>query len=1441
VIVIIPTAAVLGMLLLTAAAWWRYRSVARATRAEPGETCPFSLTDRFSDHHLVNAPHQRGVRWLPEVFSRSAARFPNHPAVEVPGRGERLTYAELDQAAERIATAVAGFLSGPDQVVAVAMPQDSSHIVAAHLGVLRAGGVMLFLDAAAPEPLIEHMLADADPVLVLTRGQASFRGLPTVDLNRLPEQAEPRQPPAWWDDPATRLAALFYTSGTTGRPKGVECPHAGYVNLALSYADTFDLVPGFDATTLTSSLGYDGSISELYSAWVSGCTVVLLTKEEVRSGPDLVPILAAAEVTVLFCPPVLLTTLTAQPEIDLPYPLCRFIVPAGEAFPAALVEPWTRGRRQIFNTYGPTEASTDTSRQSLRPDQPVTIGGPFPNVTYVILEEGGSRELPHGETGELCIGGVQLARGYRNLPEQTAEKFFEHARFGRLYRTGDRCWIDVARQQVHFLGRVDAQLKVRGHRVEIQPVEDLLQTRFTEIESAVLDYQDGELIAFVVASGPAAGQLPADREVVAAPAAWAAPLLAELAAELAEPSVPSRLFLVRRFPLKPLSGKIDRGALPRISRLTGEPPPAEPEPAGDAAAGPASDEGHAAAATPEAGPALAICRAVLGPRLGWQDRFLDHGGHSIAIARLAQQLQAAGFVVSVRELLSTVATPAAVAARPRQPRSVSVEPAEQQGPTAASGPDEAAARRLSPVAFTLLQVGLLGLLYLPALTALILLVTMGRLDRLASEAGLLGFLAAGIAVAAAALLLPFGALAWVGLLAAAMGPCWRNAAAGVYPKWSWMHLRVWWLGRRQQLVLQPLSTSFRWPLLMAAVLRRLGAQVGGNLQAAADAEFYGPLSLLEIGEGVAIQTGGCIATCRWVGQELHLGPVRLGDGCVVGMRAGVAAGTTVGQGSWITPLSAALEPTGTAALLEGGAGRPQGRVVQLRRPTRVYPPVPPTAGREAAGVMLQLALELVLVVLPAATIAWAGASLPLGGATARGQRLSDLPPGPLLGWLAVYAVVTTWLGVVLTSLIGCLFLRLTRRGPGLLPLGGLAASLLFYRQRKLNQIQRIWSWSITGQYLRALAGLRLDRVGASECDVMFNLVPEMVRTGAEAFWSHGCYTSVLSHDAKHARLGQADLPGDVLVGNNAVVEPGQLPSRLLVGVSTPASDIRFRRQLRTRPGRPLTIAGNPPLVFAPADTAPPGAGDQLPGFGLFLTRVALNDVLRVSLLPIAEVLVYTLLVISLVSIGSQPAVAAGLSLVLTEAALVGLAVATKALLVGGSWGRNDSTPFWSLRHFCYFFAQDCFFVWCRRPLRATAGTLLANPILRRLGCRVGRRSLFSSPLQAFDFNAVSLGDDCLVSGILQLHSFEDMQLKVKRFQLGNGSAVNVGATIMGGAEIAGGSTIDAHGLVLKDMVLSKGHYRGSPVEEIAAPEPAPGSNAVTAPTQAAGEECHETG
>ncbi|HZD30170.1 MAG TPA: non-ribosomal peptide synthetase, partial [Candidatus Angelobacter sp.] len=633
------------------------------------DTCPYSLTDVFGDRHLVNVPHQKGVRWLTEVFSRSAKRFPGLTALQIPHTGESLTFAELDARAERVAAAVSPFLAGPDQVVAVAMSQDNWQIVASHLGILKAGGTVLFIDTTLPDTLITHMLNDAQPVVILTRGQGKFRDLPTLDVLTMPEKMPRRDPPTWLDDPTRRLATIFYTSGTTGVPKGVECPHAGYVNLALSYADYFDLLPGMDATSLTSSLSYDGSISEMYSAWVSGCAVVMLTKEQVRSGPDLVPVLREAEVTVLFCPPVLLTTLTPSPEVDLPYPLCRYIVPAGEAFPSALVEPWTRGRRQVINTYGPTEASTDTSRQSLRPGEPVTIGSPFANVTYVILEPGQLRPLPHGEVGELCIGGVHLARGYRNLPEQTSQKFITHPKFGRLYRTGDKCKIDIQTQRVHFLGRIDAQLKVRGHRVEAQAVEDILQTQFREIESAVLDYQNGALVAFVAAPSVRNG----DRSAVApAPAEWAAQVTATLAEQLPPPSVPARIFLVEKFLMQPVSGKIDRKCLPKLANLTRNAAPEAEDIHWDT---PASvrdtekEEVKPADADADMDPAyeevLAICRAVFKTPLGLDDGFIEAGGDSLTIACLALQLQDAGWLVPVRALVSDCNTVRKVASRQR--------------------------------------------------------------------------------------------------------------------------------------------------------------------------------------------------------------------------------------------------------------------------------------------------------------------------------------------------------------------------------------------------------------------------------------------------------------------------------------------------------------------------------------------------------------------------------------------------------------------------------------------------------------------------------------------------------------------------------------------------------------------------------------------------------
>ena len=1404
--------------ILTFVAWRRYLWAAEKVQYEQEDTCPYSLTDVFGDRHLVNVPHQEGVHWLTEIFSRSARKFPNLTALQIPHTGESLTFAELDAQAEKIAAAISRFLTGPDQVVAVAMSQDNWQIVASHLGILKAGGTLMFLDTSLPDALVTHMLNDAQPAVILTRGQDRFRDLATIDVLALPEEIPAREPPSWLDDPSQRLATLFYTSGTTGMPKGVESPHAGYVNLALSYADYFDLIPGMDATSLTSSLGYDGSISEMYSAWVSGCAVVMLTKEQLRSGPDLVPILCEAEVTVLFCPPVLLTTLTPSPNLDLPYPICRYIVPAGEAFPSALVEPWTQGRRQIINTYGPTEASTDTSRQSLRPGEPVTIGSPLANVTYVILEIDQMNPLAHGEVGELCIGGVHVARGYRNLPEQTAQKFITHPRFGRLYRTGDKCKIDIRTQRVHFLGRIDSQLKVRGHRVETQGVEDILQTQFGDIEAAVLDYQNGELVAFVSAPSIAGTDI-----AVAAPAPvdWAARVTAILAQQLPAPSVPSRIFLVEKFVMSPVSGKIDRVHLPNLSLLRTK----ASQVAQNAIIGlPFTETGEALASEPDeeleadCEEVLAICNAVFETPIGWDDLFADHGGHSIVIARLAERLRVAGWTVSVRELLSDCNTARKVARHSTQlPQPSSASATMVQGGGNFAQRDEAAAKVFSVANFTIRQTLFLWLLYAPLLAGFLGLIAIAEIGEFFMTAHIWEFVGLGFLMYLVALALPFTSLLWVMAIKLFMGGHLykNNVTPGVYPKWSKMHLRVWCIVRLENSVLLPLGAMFRSAPLMAYVLRRLGASVGRNLQCAHDVEFSGPLDLLSAGDNVAIQTGAYIHTSRWLGQDLHIGPIRLESGCKIGMRAAITSNVKVGRGSWINPFTPILSDVGAHEMWEDAPARFSGHCVDLKRTAKTCESTQPAWFMETLNILMQVFLDFWLIAVPTAAVSWFAATFIPVGETVVASEYFRITPLPEIVWhMALYAFVTTWVAVVLISILVCLFLRYTPASPGIYSSRGLRGYLLLYRMKKMNQLQRQWTWTITGQYLRALAGMRFPRLGASECDLMLNLVPELAAADSQVFWSNGSFTNMLDHGAEHIKLRQLDMPRNFFSGNNSVAESGQFPSNFLLGVSTLGNDIQFRRQMRSRLGEPITVAGNPPMKFASAQFETENEAQKLPSLALFLARVFLNDIFSIGLLRAAGILVYVILYTSFLRLDGHLIVSAFFALVLAESILILLCAAVKKLLVGSNWGSAHSTPFWSWQHFKYFFAQDCFFAWCLRPLRMSAGTVLSNTVLRSMGCQIGRRTIVTSPMQASYWNAVRFGDDCMVNGFLQFHTFENMILKVKRTEIRDGSSINFGATIMGGAVIEPQTTLLPLSLVLKEMHLTTANYEGSPAEPV---------------------------
>ena len=1017
------------------AAWIRYRHVVASNIFTP-TTAP-TLTQSHPSTTWGTHRHQHGARWLHEIFERSAARYPELIALSVPEAEASLTYAELDRLANQLASVIGEAVFEPDQVVAVRLPQDSATIVALHLAILKAGATQCFIDPDAPDELFQRVLHDAQPALLIS--DASPEGYtgnllsPEMLLRQAASESSYATSVPWLDEPQTRLASLFYTSGTTGQPKGVECPHAGYINLAQSYATFYDFTPGSDASTLTSSLGYDGSISEMYSAWVAGCEVVMLTKAALRSGPDLVPVLREAQVTALFCPPVLLSTLTAHPERDLPYPICRYIVPAGEAFPASLIEPWSRGRRQIINTYGPTEVSTDTSRQLLRPNEPVTIGSPFPGVSYTIVDPDTLTPLPHGEEGELWIGGVQLAHGYRNLPEVTQERFVEHADLGKIYRSGDRCHVDPVTLRVHFHGRIDAQLKVRGYRVEAQPIESLLQDRFTDIETAVLDCQHNELIALVRA--PALwSEDAATTNIQPLNHALVGEAQQLIASRFPPYAIPNRFFVVDQFELVPASGKINRRALPSVA---------------DIAEGGMSDIAPTAASndgSPSLPPEiLTLCRAELGPTLDWHDDFIDQGAHSIAIARLTQMLQEAGYPVSVRGLLSDTRTAAAIAELPTH-REDDRDPAE---PTARVDEESEAQSQTGPQAgrsygfrqFTMVQALAAGLLRVPLLLMAALGLAIIDPEELLLVGDISGFLLATIVAYTGYMVVPFVNLSWVLMLRGIQAATLRAPSMnpGRYPKFSSHHLQLWWLEQQADFVLKPLVTGLRSPVLFNWALNRLGADIHPKAFIAQSTEWYGPLSLISIGPEAVVQAGAQISTARWEGNDFVLSTIQVGPKARVGTRAMLAGGAALGHHSWLTPLSSLDTETEPYSQISGVPGVKAGNYQPPRTPEITPASSLTEVALDLRNIATQFVLELVLVIMPGAFIAllttW---FLGFDALSKVNLDANVVTPRDLLV-MSGSGVIGIWLGVLTSSMIVCTFLRLTPTPPGWTRAASLAA------------------------------------------------------------------------------------------------------------------------------------------------------------------------------------------------------------------------------------------------------------------------------------------------------------------------------------------------------------------------------------------------------------------
>jgi amino acid adenylation domain-containing protein len=488
-----------------------------------------------------------------QLVERCARENPASAAVILGCR--QWSYAELDRRANQIAGALSASGAAKGARVAICL-RRSFDLIASVLGVLKTGAAFLLLDGALPERRLRTILEDAGPVLILTSADclSLFRdyGGKVLDVNSLPATSRDVTN-AGLDDPAY----VMFTSGSSGRPKGVTLTHRGLVNYVSWLVEEFDIGPQ-DAVLQLSSIGFDPVLREIFGTLIAGARLVLVPDGDYRCADAVAEIMREQSITcVLAIVPTFLRALAREACARSGVPSLRLLMSCGEVLTRA---DWQCARESfgggllVANQYGPTECTMVSACYRIEQEPcraVISIGRPVPNVEIYILDAA-RNPVPVGIIGEICIGGVGVGMGYINAPEMTSERFIANPfRPGtRMYRTGDLArYLDDG--NIEFIGRADAQVKLRGHRIELGEVEAVL-AQHQAIRSAAVALArppKERLVAYVV---PQAGHAPTDEA-----------LRAFLVARLPEHMVPAQFAFMSELPLT-ASGKLDRRGLPAV-------------------------------------------------------------------------------------------------------------------------------------------------------------------------------------------------------------------------------------------------------------------------------------------------------------------------------------------------------------------------------------------------------------------------------------------------------------------------------------------------------------------------------------------------------------------------------------------------------------------------------------------------------------------------------------------------------------------------------------------------------------------------------------------------------------------------------------------------------------------------------------------------------------
>ncbi len=1301
---------------------------------------------------LARAAHAAPPRTLIQLLLETVQRFPDASALD-DGRTS-LSYSELLKDVKAHARRLHEAGIGAGDKVGVRVPSGTNELYVAILAVLYVGAAYVPVDADDPDERARLVFEEAEVAGILRAGEI------ITSPDRVRPFPAPR--PATPDDDAW----VIFTSGSTGTPKGVAVTHRSASAFVDAEARLFlpeDPVTTSDRVLAGLSVAFDASCEEMWLAWRNGACLVPAPRSLVRTGTDLGPWLITNGITVVSTVPTLAGLWPAESLEAV-----RLLIFGGEACPPELAARLAVEDREVWNTYGPTEATVVACAARMDGTEPVRIGLPLDGWDLAVVDAHGI-PVAEGGTGELIIGGVGLAR-YLD-PAKDAEKYAPMDTLGwnRAYRSGDL--VRYEREGLIFLGRADEQIKLGGRRIELGEIDAALQS-----------------LPGVHGAAAAVQTTGAGNQVLVgylAPAPDATPDLAR-ARELLADRLPAALIplltVVGSLPVK-TSGKVDRHALPW---------PLDSGPSRETGPGLELDDRTAWIARQWAD--------ILGsPPESLDADFFAHGGASLAAAQLVSALR-------VRYPTITVAD---IYARPRLGAL-----AELARLSAPEGGDETAVgteRTVRPTALKSQIFQLLAGIPLQLMVSMRWLTYLMAINNILASSGTLRLAPVlswwWVLASWAVFVSPWGRMA---VSAAAARILLHGVAPGSYPRSGKVHLRLWLAEQISDLSGAVSLGGAPWILYYA---RALGAKIGKDV----DLHSIPPVTgMLSLGAGCSIEPEVDLSGWWIDGDLVHIGHIRVGPGATVGSRSTLMPGTKIGAGAEVAPGSAV---TGKVKANQRFAGSPAQRLGKAQRDWPAAPPGRPGAWLWFPAYALASALLATVPFLSAA----AGGLFIVGAI--RGQD-SLWSSWPVLLWSVPVAALIWFLSnmILIAAIVRLLGRNLS---PGHYRVRSLTGWRVWATERLLDLARDLlfplYASLFTPVWLRLLGATVGRNVEASTV----LLLPAMTTVGDGAFLADDTMIATYELGGGWMKIGPAKIGKRAFLGNSGMTGAGRsVPKNSLVAVlsATPATaksgtswlgspPVRLRRA-RMDMDRSLTFNPSPRLKIYRS------CWELGRGVPVILTAAIAAGILAVLDLIASRNGYLTAALLGTVVVLGSGGVAAGSS------------VAAKWLLVGRIrpgehplWSsfiwRNEVVDTFVEMVTAPWFARAAAgtpaLVWWLRALGA------------RIGSGVWCESYWLPEADLVTLGANStVNRGCVV----QTHLFHDRVMSIDTVTLEHGATMGPHGVILPAARMGAGATVGPASLVMRGETVPAGSYWiGNPVSPWPSPpaaEPAGGSAGLAA-------------